>query len=161
MNTKISLIRNFVFSIFLVLSQISLANPPIDFPCAGPDKPTFADHSPDPFKSDRLPPYLDGLNLSDSQKDKIAEIVKTQVIHLREKADKVRKAHDNLRKLVFSPYYNEDNAKSFAEAAAHYMVDMAVIHARLDHEVFNVLTAEQQQQIQDNMAKFKEHFPLH
>jgi P pilus assembly/Cpx signaling pathway, periplasmic inhibitor/zinc-resistance associated protein len=161
MNAKISLIRNVVSSFVLVLPLLSWANPPHDFPCAAQDKPPFADHKPGAFNSDRLPPYLDGLDLSDSQQAKIAEIVKAQGSQLHEKAETVRKAHDALRKLAFSSDYNDDKAKSFAEASGRYMAELAVFHARLDHEIFTVLNVEQQQQAQDNMAKFKGHFPPH
>jgi Spy/CpxP family protein refolding chaperone len=159
MNTKISLIRNVFCSFFWVLPLVSLANPPLDFPSAGPDKPPFADHKPGAFNSDHLPPYLDELDLSDSQQAKIGEILKAQGIQLREKADSARKTHDALRKLTFSSDYNDVKAQAFAEAAARYTAELAVFHARLDHEVFTVLSSEQQQQIQENMAKFKGNFP--
>jgi periplasmic protein CpxP/Spy len=161
MNTKISLIRNVFCSFFLVLPLVSLANPPHDFPCAGPDKPPFADQKPGAFNSDRLPPYVDGLDLSDSQQAKIAEIVKAQGPKMREKAESAHNAHDALRKLAFSSDYNDDKAQSFAKTSARYMAELAVFHARLDHEVFTVLSSEQRQQIQENMAKFKAHFPPH
>jgi Spy/CpxP family protein refolding chaperone len=163
MNAKISLIRNVVSSFFLIILLVSWANPPLDFPCAGSDKQHFSDHKPEPFNSDRLPPYLEGIDLSDSQQAKIAEIVKAQGIQLREKVESASKAHDALRKLAFSSDYNDDKAQSFAEASAHYhyMVELAALHVRLDHEVFTVLNAEQQQQVQENMAKFKGHFPPH
>lgn len=161
MNTEISIIRRVVSGLFLVLPLLSWAKPPLDVPCAGPDKLFFAEHKAGAFNSDRLPPYLDGLDLSDSQQDKIAEILKAQGSQLREKAESTRKAHDALRKLAFSSDYNDDKAQSFAEASARYQAELAVFHARLDHEVFTVLSSEQQQQAQDNMTKFKGHFPPH
>ncbi len=161
MNAPTPLVRSLVSSFLWALPLVSLANPPLDFPCAGPDKPPFSDHKPGAFNSDRLSPYLEGINLSDSQQAKIAEIVKAQEIQLREKVESASKAHDALRKLAFSSDYNDDKAQSFAKASAHYMVELAALHVRLDHEVFTVLNAEQQQQVQENMAKFKGHFPPH
>ena len=161
MNAPTPLVRNLVSSFLWALSLVSLANPPLDFPCAGPDKPPFADHKPGAFNSDCLPPYLEAIDLSDSQKAKIAEIVKAQGLQLLEKAESARKAHDALRKLAFSSDYNDDIAQSFAEVSARYMAELAVFHARLDHEVFTVLSSEQQQQIQENMTKFKGYFPPH
>lgn len=161
MNTKISLIRSVVSSFFLVLPLVSWANPPLDFPCAGPNEPPFADPKPGPFNSKRLPPYLEGIILSDSQKAKIAEIIKTQGLQLHEKAESAHKAHDVLRKLAFSSDYNNDKAQSFAEASVRDMAELAVFHARLDHEIFTVLSAEQQQKVQENIAKFNGHFPPH
>jgi Spy/CpxP family protein refolding chaperone len=161
MNAKISLIRNVVSSFFLIIPLVSWANPPLDFPCAGSDKQHFSDHKPEPFNSDRLPPYLEGIDLSDSQQAKIAEIVKAQGTQLREKFESASKAHNALRKLAFSSDYNDDKEQSFAEASAHYMIELAALHVRLDHEVFTVLNAEQQQQVQEHMAKFKGNFPPH
>jgi protein CpxP len=161
MKAPTPLVRNLVSSFLLAFPLISLANPPLEFPCAGPDKPPFADHKPGAFNSDRLPPYLDGLDLSDSQQAKIAEIVKAQGIQLREKVDRAGKAHDALRKLAFTSNYNDEKVQSFAEASARYMAELAALHARLDHKVFDELTDEQQQQVQDNMMKFKGHFPPH
>jgi len=100
MNGKISLIRIVVCSVLLILPLVSLAIPPLDFACVGPDEP-FLNHKPEPFISDRLPPYLNGLDLSGSQKAKITEIVKTQGRQLREEAEKAHKAHEALRSFLF------------------------------------------------------------
>jgi len=161
MNTKISLIRSVVYSFFLVMPLVSWANPALDFPSAGPDEPPFAAPKPGQVNSDRLPPYLEGMVLSASQKAKIAEIVKTQGQQLHEKAESAHKAHDVLRKLAFSSDYNNEKAKSLAEVSVHDMTELAVFHARLDHEIFTVLTAEQQQKVQENIVKFNGHFPPH
>lgn len=163
MNGQLLLIRNVASSLMLILPLVSLANPLSDFPCGGPHKQPFSEHKPvaGPYNSDRMPPYLEGINLSDSQQAKISEIMKIQGSQLREKADMVRKAHDALRQQSFSSEYNDDKAKSFAEASARYMAELTLLHARLDHDIFTVLNMEQQHQVQENMAKFKEHLPPH
>jgi Spy/CpxP family protein refolding chaperone len=112
-----------------------------------------------PFSSDHLPPYLNGLELSDSQRARITEILKTQGASLREKAEAGRKTHDKLRQLAFSADYSDEKAKVLADAAAPLMAELAVLHAGLDRAVFAVLTPEQQQQAKENLANFKRHFP--
>jgi Spy/CpxP family protein refolding chaperone len=111
------------------------------------------------FSSDHLPPYLNGLELSDSQRARITEILKTQGASLREKAEAGRKTHDKLRQLAFSADYSDEKAKVLADAAAPLMAELAVLHAGLDRAVFAVLTPEQQQQAKENLANFKRHFP--
>lgn len=161
MNDRILPVRTLVSSLLLVLPLVTQADPPMDFPPAGTGGPPFLEDNAGPFASDRLPPYVHGLDLSNSQRARIAEILKAQGAPLRDTAEAGRKALDELRKLAFSSDYSEEKAKALADVATPLMVELAVLHARFDHTVFAVLTPEQQQQAKENMANFKGHFPGH
>ena len=158
MKTQHSLHSLFLCGLLATLPLATSANPP-DFPPCGPEVPPLPMGKHGAFAPDRLPPYLSGLNLSEAQQAKIKEILKTQGSEIREKAEAGDKSHEELRQLAFSPDFSEEKAKSFAQAAAPLMMDMAVLHARLDHAVFEVLNPEQQRQAKENMAHFKAAFP--
>ncbi|MEC4749029.1 Spy/CpxP family protein refolding chaperone [Methylomicrobium sp. Wu6] len=161
MNSRIPTVRTLCSSLLLVLPLITQAAPSMDFPHAGAGGPPFQEGNALPFASDRLPPYVHDLDLSNSQRARIAEILKTQGASLRDKAEAGRKAQNELRKLAFSSDYSEDKAKALADVSIPIMAELAVLHARLDHAIFTVLTPEQQQQAKEHMANFKGHFPRH
>lgn len=161
MNVRISTIRALFSSLLLALPLVTQATPSMDFPPAGAGRPPFQAGNALPFASDRLPPYVHDLDLNNSQRTRIAEILKTQGASLRDKAEAGRKTQDELRKLAFSSDYSEEKAKALATAAVPLMAELAVLHARLDHAIFTVLTPEQQQQAKEHMANFKGHFPRH
>jgi protein CpxP len=159
MNVRIPTVRTLCSSLLLVLPLVTQASPSMDFSPAGVGRPPFQEGSALPFSSDRLPPYVHDLDLNNSQRARIAEILKTQGTSLRDKAEAGRKTQDELRKLAFSADYSEEKAKALANAAVPLMAELAVLHARLDHAIFTVLTPEQQQQANEHMTNFKGHFP--
>ena len=112
-----------------------------------------------PFPADRLPPYLDGLSLTEAQRVKITDILKTPGDELRAKAEASGKPHEELRQLAFTTDYSEDKAKALVEANASTMAELAILHARMDHAIYETLTPGQQRQVQANLADFRARFP--
>lgn len=96
---------------------------------------------------DMLPPYLHRLNLSDAQRDKVFAIVHAQVPTMRDKAKALHKVEDDLRELMAAPDYSEAKARALADTAAQAMAAMTLVRAKVDRQVFEVLTPEQRKQL--------------
>jgi len=100
-----------------------------------------------PFDAEHLPPHLNTLNLSDTQRAQIIEVFKTQGAGLRDKFEAVKKAHEALRGLSQSAEFSDDKAKVLAESGAQAQTEADLAHAQLDHAIYQVLTPTQQQQL--------------
>jgi Spy/CpxP family protein refolding chaperone len=97
----------------------------------------------------RMPPYLQALNLSEAQRDKVFEIMHGQAPAMREKGKALRNAEESMRKLVLSPEYNEPKALELANSAAKAMSEMSLARAKAERQVYEVLTPEQRKQLAD------------
>ncbi len=136
----------------LAFPLTSLAGAPADCPKGGPGGPYHG--GPGPFSADRLPPYLDGINLTEAQRTAIKDILKTKGEALRSKWQDRRDNFEELRKLAFSADYTAEKAKALVEAGMADKTEVALLHAELDNAIFKVLTAEQQQQVKNKPMGF-------
>jgi len=98
------------------------------------------------------PHHLRGINLSEAQRDKVFEIMHAQAPVMREKAKLVGKAEESLRKLAAAPDYSDAKVKSLADALGKAQSEVTLNRVRTDHQVFEVLTPEQRQQLADMKA---------
>lgn len=96
-----------------------------------------------------LPPHLRGLDLSVTQRDRIAEIYQPLAATMRDKAGAVAVAQNAMRELALSETYDEAKAKALAETAAGNLADIAREHARADQAVFRLLTPEQRARVKE------------
>lgn len=94
-----------------------------------------------------MPPHLMGLKLSESQRDKVFELLHAQAPTLREKAKALHRVEDDLRALAASPEYSEAKARTLADASARAMSEMSLARARMDRQIFELLTPEQRKQL--------------
>ena len=92
-----------------------------------------------------LPPFVKALHLSEAQQDKVFAIMHAQAPQAREQAKTVRKAHQAVHELVTSAKYDEAKAKALTDALGKAMSDMALLHVRTMHQVYEVLTSEQRE----------------
>jgi periplasmic protein CpxP/Spy len=90
---------------------------------------------------------LHGLSLSEAQHDQVFKIMHAQAPLMREKSKALRKAEDNLRRLATSADFSEASAKLQADALARAMSEVALLRIYTDHQVFELLSAEQRQQL--------------
>jgi Spy/CpxP family protein refolding chaperone len=103
--------------------------------------------------ADHLPPHLQALDLSESQRGQIGELLKSQGPGLREKFEAGMKAHRELRRLSLSSDYPEDQARSLAESGAKTLGEAALAQARLDHAIYQLLSPAQQQQLKEQAQR--------
>jgi protein CpxP len=99
-----------------------------------------------------MPPFPDGLGLSEAQQDKIFAVMHGQQPLLREQEKIVRKSGEQLHSLSHSARYDEATAKRLAEAAGKAMAELELLRARGGHQVYEVLTSEQRKRA-DDLAK--------
>ena len=93
----------------------------------------------------RMDVMADVLDLSETQQDQI------RAIHEKERAEKegtmqqMRADHEQMRVLLDSDTFNEAAISSLAKKQASLKAEMFVSRAKVKHEVFQLLTAEQQE----------------
>jgi periplasmic protein CpxP/Spy len=118
--------------------------------------PGFGQFGPDPSEG-RPPPYLMDLALTEGQQDKVFAILHAAAPLLREQAKAERKARDALRELTQSAQYDDGQATLLAQAQAKAESQLSLVRARVDHEVYLLLTAEQRTQITDRQREWVSH----
>lgn len=124
--------------------------------CHGPARHGFWSGPESGMRGDGMPalPFLRDLNLSEGQRDQIFKIFHEQAPLLRDKAKEVRKSHEELRALTFSPQYDESKVKALAEQGAKAAAEMAEIHAANLNKVYQLLTPEQRRKADERKAEF-------
>jgi Spy/CpxP family protein refolding chaperone len=100
------------------------------------------------------PPFLFGLDLNEGQQDKIFSIQLANAPLLREQEKLAHKNGRELHALLEQDQYDEAKVKSLAEAQAHAMAQLEVLHARGMHQILAVLTPEQKTKLNAMKEKF-------
>jgi len=93
------------------------------------------------------PPYLRNLDLFESQRDKVFAILHDQAPAMRERIKSLSRAEADLRRLTAGPDYDEGKAKALADQLGRAMSEVALLRARTDHLIFDVLTPEQRKRL--------------
>ena len=91
------------------------------------------------------PPILRGVDLTEAQQDKVFEILHAQAPVLHKQTKALRKAEDELHKLAASSDFSEAKARNLAEVAAKASAEIGFILVKTDHQLFEILTAEQRE----------------
>ena len=97
--------------------------------------------------SEMRPHYLRGLNLTEAQRDKVFEVMHAQAPGMREKAKVHLAAEEALRQLTAAPDYSEVKARALADTLGKSVAEMALVRAKADRQIFDLLTAEQRKQL--------------
>jgi len=93
------------------------------------------------------PAYLRGLNLTEEQQDKIFNLMHAQAPAVRAKVKELRDARSNLEALTRAPSYDEAKVRALTDKAAATMAELARLHARSEHQIYQLLTPEQRQEL--------------
>jgi len=99
-----------------------------------------------------LPPYLRGLKLSESQRDKIFELMHGQAPQLRDIAKKARQSVDQLHRQALGDSYDGTQARQLADEAGRAHGEMLARRAEIDRKIYAILDAEQRQQLAARIA---------
>jgi periplasmic protein CpxP/Spy len=136
--------RNLLAGCALALAATAaLASPPADMPPGGPmPPPPMMGPGREP-----MPPFLHGVTLTEEQRDKLFELMHAQAPSLHAREKELRRSHEALLKLSLRSEFDDVTAKSLADAGARAMAEIALARARLDHQVYSLLTAEQRKQL--------------
>jgi Spy/CpxP family protein refolding chaperone len=119
----------------------------------GPSK-----HSHEGGRMKGIPPHLAALNLSETQQDKMFELMHSQVPKARQ-ADKQRQQLTaELHKLSNSVSYDEAKAKQISEKLAVIEKEYVLNRAAINHQVYQILTPEQRKQLDEMKTNYEEGF---
>jgi protein CpxP len=88
-------------------------------------------------------PFLHGLDLSESQEDKLFQLMYSQEPYLREQHRAHEKAMRALHEMSNSDKFDDAAAAKLAQAAAQAQANLALAHARTHQKVLALLTPEQ------------------
>lgn len=109
--------------------------------------------SHDAFATKGLPPHLAALNLSDSQQDKVFELIYPQVPQIRQSEKQRDQLMAELRALSNSAAFDSDKAKQITEKLAAIDKEVMFNRASIDNQIFLILSPEQRKQL----AEMKTH----
>lgn len=96
------------------------------------------------------PPFLRGLDLSETQQDKVFAILHAQEPYLRDQGKAVTRAHAALRDLAHAIRYDDAKAAALAQAGAQAMANIMLQHVRTEQKLLALLTAEQRKQLDEH-----------
>lgn len=99
-----------------------------------------------------MPPYLHGLNLSETQKDQIFQLMHDKAPQFRELGKKARQTREELGILTFSQNFDAARAKSLTDSAARNHSEMLVLRASVDQQIYSRLNAEQRKKVAAEIA---------
>jgi periplasmic protein CpxP/Spy len=120
----------------------ALAAPPADMPPGGMIPPPMMGPGREP-----MPPFLRGVTITEEQRDKLFELMHALAPSLHAREKELRQSHEALLKLSLRSEFDDVKAKSLVDAGARAMAEIALARARLDHQVYGLLTAEQRKQL--------------
>lgn len=128
------------------------AGPRVDSACTARMSHDHKEHGPHAKGPETMPPYLHGLNLSETQKDQIFQLMHGKAPQFRELGKKARQTQEELGKLTFSENYDAAKAKSLTDSAARNHSEMLVLRTALDQQIYSLLNAEQRKKLAAEIA---------
>jgi Spy/CpxP family protein refolding chaperone len=102
-----------------------------------------------------MPMLVNRLNLTDSQKEQVKNILNAHREETRALADRARAAHQAVEEAVAAETFNEGTVRARAADAAAVDADMAVARANVYAQVLQILTADQKTQLRQLQEKMK------
>lgn len=153
-------LRKFIFSALLTTTALTATLPAQ----AMPDQPAACGEMSSPqghgrhgnhaagLPGEPLPPYLHGLKLSESQRDRIFDLMHDQAPQLRAIGKKVRQSVEQLHRQALSPAYDSAQTRNLADSAGRAHGEMLARRAEIDQKIFAILNAEQRQQLAAKIA---------
>jgi protein CpxP len=96
---------------------------------------------------------LRGLDLSDAQREQVRQLTEQNRQQMQSLIGRMRAAQDARRKAVEAVPFNESQVRDAMKDLAEVEADLAVAEARLQADVYGLLTADQQQRLQKLRAE--------
>lgn len=102
-------------------------------------------------------PMIARLGLSDAQKDQVKGIRQAHADEFKALATRARTAHQSLEQAIMTDPINDAAIRQSSADVAAVDADMAVAGAHLRGELFQILTADQQTQAKQMLARRERH----
>jgi Spy/CpxP family protein refolding chaperone len=97
------------------------------------------------------------LGLSAEQKTQVKGILRSHRQELQEIGDRLRDIHQSVRQAANQDVIDEAAIREQVREATLPLGDLALLHARVHHEIFAVLTPEQRQKAEELHEKLRSH----
>lgn len=107
-------------------------------------------------KGDGVPPMLRGIELTEAQKAEIKSLVEAQHADKKDRMQSHWQTHKQLAKLSFADELDQAKLDALVADATEAHAQRLTDRANLNSAIFNVLTADQQQQLVQKMAEFEQ-----
>jgi Spy/CpxP family protein refolding chaperone len=105
--------------------------------------------------------YADYLNLTDAQQTQIRQIMDNQKTTVKPLFQQMGQSHQAMRQLVQSGNFDEAKARSIATQQAQNMIELEVQKAKMESQMFQVLTPDQKSKMVAFMSKRHDRFKKH
>jgi protein CpxP len=96
---------------------------------------------------------LRGIELSDAQREQVAAIRQSHQAEFEQVRTRVREAHRAFAEAVNAQPLNDATVRARSADVGAAMADEAILQAKVRAEVFNILTPEQQQTVNERRQK--------
>jgi len=98
-------------------------------------------------------PFLHGLELSESQEDKLFQLMHSQEPYMHEQQRAHEKAMRALHEMANSDKFDDAAAGKLAQTAAQAQANLTLAHIRTHQKVLALLTTEQRKQLDERKAR--------
>ena len=105
-------------------------------------------------------PGLRELDLTDAQKEQVRTIQQSHRDEVQQIAERTRTAQRAIDQAANGPSIDEAAIRTQSQALAAAIADGAVLRAKVNAEIFGVLTAEQQQKLNELRAQRQERWKM-
>lgn len=102
--------------------------------------------------------FLHRLDLTDAQKAQVKQIMTQERATLKPLMQQMAQGRTQLRQLALSGSFSEDQARSIAMQQSQNMTELMVQRARIENEVFQVLTPDQKTKLTQLLQERAERF---
>lgn len=97
-------------------------------------------------------PFLHGIELSESQEDKLFQLMHSQEPYLREQRRAQERAMRALHDMRDADKFDDAGAARLAQSAAQAQANLTLAHIRTHQKVLSLLTPEQRKQLDERKA---------
>jgi len=120
-----------------------------------PPLPPVGMMPPPPFSfgDKALPPFLFGLDLTESQQDKIFELLHSQEPAMRTQGKAIRKAIAEINRLAAADHYSAAEVRRQADKLAEAIADTVVLRTETEARIHALLTPEQRKHSDEVRAR--------
>jgi len=118
----------------------------------------FGKHFHERLGSIGVPSHLAALSLSETQQDKVFELMHSQVPKARQAEKQRQQLHVDLNKLSNSGSYDEAKAKQISEKLATIEKEHVLNRAATNHQIYQILTPEQRKRLDEVKTNHEEGF---
>jgi Spy/CpxP family protein refolding chaperone len=118
-------------------------------------------HGDGMFGEHRMGFFTDYLNLTDAQQTQIKQIMDKEKSTMHPLYQQMGQSRQAMRQLVQSGNFDEAKAREIATQQAQNMIELEVQKARVESEMFQVLTPDQKSKMVEFMNRREERFMKH